>query len=128
MPGFSSRLPVCRYIQPLGLFINNEFVKSSSDDTISVINPTNEEEITSVYAGNAADIDLAVAAARAAFDSPEWSEITPQDRGGLLYKLADLVESNAKILATIGEPISAYIWYYATNICCRYLVVTSVLS
>ncbi|KAI5808561.1 aldehyde dehydrogenase [Peziza echinospora] len=94
-----------KYIQPLGLFINNVFVKSSSGDTISVINPTNEEEITSVYAGNAADIDLAVAAARAAFDSPEWSEITPQDRGGLLFKLADLVESNAKILATIERSL-----------------------
>lgn len=91
-----------RYIQPLGLFINNEFVKSQSGETLSTINPTTEEEITSVYAADAADVDLAVKAARDAFKDPSWSELTPEARGKLLYKLAELVEKNAETLATIG--------------------------
>lgn len=91
-----------RYTQPLGLFINNEFVRSISGDSLSTINPTNEEEITAVYAADTADVDIAVNAARAAFESSAWSELTPEARGRLLYRLADLIEKNAKILATIG--------------------------
>lgn len=91
-----------RYTQPLGLFIGNKFVRSKSGDTLTTINPTNEEEITSVYAADEADVDTAVDAARAAFESPAWSELTPEARGRLLYKLADLIEENSKILATIG--------------------------
>ena len=78
------------------------FVESKSGDTLSTINPTNEEEITSVYAADVADVDIAVDAARAAFESPAWSELTPGARGRLLYKLADLIEQNSEILATIG--------------------------
>ena len=91
-----------RFTQPLGLFINNEFVQSKSGNTLSIINPTNEEEITSVYSADEADVGLAVDAARAAFENPSWSELTPQARGQLLYKLADLCAKNAKTLATIG--------------------------
>ena len=69
---------------------------------MATINPTNEEEITSVYAADVADVDAAVGAARAAFESPTWTELTPEARGRLLYKLADLIEENSKILATIG--------------------------
>ena len=91
-----------RYTQPLGLFINNEFVRSKSGKTLSTINPTNEEEITSVYAADESDVDIAVNAARAAFEDASWSELTPEARGKLLYKLAELVEKNAETLATIG--------------------------
>lgn len=97
-----SYFDVIRYSQPLGLFINNEFVPSESGSIISSINPTNEEEITAVYAAEAADIDHAVNAARAAFEHSSWADILPHDRGRLLFKLADLVEQHAKVLATIG--------------------------
>lgn len=46
-------------------------------------------------------MDLAVSAARKAFKDPSWREITPTDRGGLLFKLADLVDAHAETLATI---------------------------
>lgn len=100
-----------KYCQPLGLFINNEFVPSKSGSIISSINPTNEEEITGVYAAEAVDIDCAVKAARAAFEHSSWADILPHDRGKLLFKLADLIEQHAKILATIdtwdnGKPYS----------------------
>ncbi|KAG5787013.1 hypothetical protein H9Q69_013915 [Fusarium xylarioides] len=52
------------YKQPTGLFINNEFVRSSNGNKITSINPTNEQEITSVYAASAEDVDKAVRAAR----------------------------------------------------------------
>ncbi|KAF8471688.1 aldehyde dehydrogenase domain-containing protein [Kalaharituber pfeilii] len=100
-----------KYTQPLGLFINNEFVKSRAGGTLTTVNPTNEEEIATIYAAEAEDVDLAVKAARAAFENPEWSDITPEARGALLNKLAGLVEENAKVLATIdtwnnGKPYS----------------------
>ncbi|KAK7219662.1 hypothetical protein V2G26_007665 [Clonostachys chloroleuca] len=66
---------------PTGLFINNEFVKSSAGAKISSINPSNESEITSVEAASPDDIDIAVKAARAAFESPEWRDLPGTDRG-----------------------------------------------
>jgi hypothetical protein len=50
-----------KYSQPRGLFINNEFVKSKSGETISTVNPSNEEEICSVYSAGPEDVDIAVA-------------------------------------------------------------------
>ncbi|KAL6716442.1 mitochondrial aldehyde dehydrogenase [Lecanora helva] len=90
-----------QYKQPLGLFINNEFVKSSSGDKITSINPTDEKEIASVYAASEHDVDAAVKAARAAFKHPSWRDLPPTDRGNLMLKLASLVEENAELLATI---------------------------
>ncbi|CAK7564012.1 MAG: mitochondrial aldehyde dehydrogenase [Sporothrix epigloea] len=89
------------YSQPIGLFINNEWVKSSDGGKLTSINPTNETEITSVYAATAEDVDRAVAAARAALNGPEWGELPATDRGKLMFKLADLVEEHRETLATI---------------------------
>ncbi|KAK7419241.1 mitochondrial aldehyde dehydrogenase [Neonectria punicea] len=96
---------------PTGLFINNEFVKSSSGSKITSINPSDESEITSVEAASAEDVDTAVKAARAAFNSPAWAEISNTERGALMFKLADLIEQNKEILATLetwdnGKPYS----------------------
>ncbi|KAL9015722.1 MAG: hypothetical protein Q9185_006900 [Variospora sp. 1 TL-2023] len=88
-----------KYTQPTGLFINNEFVKSNSGEKITTINPTDEKEITSVQAASAEDVDTAVAAARKAFKT--WREVVPTERGGLMLKLAELVDKHAEILATI---------------------------
>jgi aldehyde dehydrogenase (NAD+) len=96
---------------PTGLFINNEFVKSSAGQLIATINPTDETEICSVYAASADDVDTAVKAARAAFNHESWRELPPTDRGALMHKLASLVEQHAETLATIetwdnGKPYS----------------------
>ncbi|KAF4626061.1 hypothetical protein G7Y89_g12098 [Cudoniella acicularis] len=90
-----------KYIQPTGLLINNEWVKSSNEQKIATINPTDESEITSVYAATADDVDTAVAAARKAFKDPSWRDISPTDRGNLMIKLSDLAAEHAEILATI---------------------------
>ena len=86
---------------PTGLFINNEFVKSSDGEKITSINPTDETEICSVYAASPDDVDKAVKAARTAFNDPSWRDLEATERGKLMYKLADLIEKNLETLATI---------------------------
>merc|ERR1712072_1238274 len=80
-----------KYEQPTGLFINNEFVKGAEGKTFEVINPSTEEVITSVHEATEKDIDIAVAAARKAFEGP-WRKETPENRGKLIVKLANLFE------------------------------------
>ncbi|ERT01520.1 hypothetical protein HMPREF1624_02771 [Sporothrix schenckii ATCC 58251] len=89
------------WTQPLGLFINNEFVKSSNGETIASINPSTEQEICSVYAASTQDVDTAVKAARAAFRNPSWKRLSGTERAAMMYRLADLVGQNAELLATI---------------------------
>ncbi|CEL05723.1 Putative Aldehyde dehydrogenase [Aspergillus calidoustus] len=92
--------PIVKYEQPLGLFINNEFVKGAEGKTFEVINPTNEKVITSVHEATEKDVDTAVAAARAAFEGA-WRQVTPSERGRYLNKLADLMERDIDTLAAI---------------------------
>ncbi|KAF3000919.1 hypothetical protein E8E13_008510 [Curvularia kusanoi] len=87
--------------QPTGLFINNEFVASASGSTLETINPYDETIIAKVAAGDENDIDTAVKVARAAYKSPEWRNLTAAERGALLWKLGDLCEQNAQVLASI---------------------------
>lgn len=96
---------------PTGLFINNEFVKSSSSEKITSINPADESVIAEVEAASADDVDRAVKAARAALTSAEWGGISGTERGYLLYKLADTIEAHKETLATLetwdnGKPYS----------------------
>ncbi|KAI1117487.1 aldehyde dehydrogenase [Nemania sp. NC0429] len=88
------------YTQPTGLFINNEWVEGVDKKTFEVINPTTEEVICSVSEATEKDVDIAVAAARKAFETT-WYTTTPQQRGIYLTKLADLVEQNADLLAAV---------------------------
>ncbi|KAG7423144.1 Aldehyde dehydrogenase [Fusarium oxysporum f. sp. raphani] len=89
-----------KYTQPLGLFINNEWVLSSSGETIETLSPADESIIAAVQAATTEDVDRAVQAAREAFDGP-WSDVAPTARAKLLHKFADLVEEHAEVLATI---------------------------
>ncbi|QKX53116.1 uncharacterized protein TRUGW13939_00190 [Talaromyces rugulosus] len=88
------------YEQPLGLFINNEFVKGADGKTFETINPHDEKVITAVHEGTEKDVDIAVKAARTALEG-EWKHVTPSQRGRLLTKLADLLEENIETLAAI---------------------------
>jgi len=89
-----------KYEQPTGLFINNEWVKGVDGKTFETINPTNEEVICSVHEATEKDVDIAVAAARKAFEGP-WKKVTPEDRGKMLVKLSELIEKNADLLAAV---------------------------
>ena len=92
------------------LYINGEFVASSSADTIDVIDPATTEVIGRVADASAVDVDRAVKAARAAFDDGPWKQVTAQDRGRVLFELARIVRDRAGELAEIethnsGKPI-----------------------
>lgn len=92
------------------LFINGRFEDADSGKCFSSINPANQSVLAEVAAGDATDIDRAVAAARAAFNKGVWSEETPQNRKAVLLKLADLIRSNLDELALLdsmdmGKPV-----------------------
>lgn len=73
----------------------------TTDHTDSGFFLRTEEEICSVFAATAEDVDTAVAAARRAFKDPAWRLLSGTERGSLLSKLADLVAQHARTLATI---------------------------
>uniref|UniRef100_A0A6G1S4D6 Retinal dehydrogenase 1 n=1 Tax=Aceria tosichella TaxID=561515 RepID=A0A6G1S4D6_9ACAR len=81
------------------LFINNEFVNSSSGKTFATINPANLEEIAQVQEANAADVDRAVEAARVAFTT--WRHVDASARGELMYRFAELINRDANYLASL---------------------------
>jgi len=89
-----------KYQQPTGLFINNEWVKGVDGKTFETINPTTEEVICSVSEATEKDVDIAVAAARKAFEG-SWRKETPQQRGIYLVNLANLLEKNLDLLAAV---------------------------
>ncbi|CCE78562.1 Piso0_001188 [Millerozyma farinosa CBS 7064] len=89
-----------KYVQPTGLFINNEFVKPHQGKAFEVVSPSSEEVITSVYESREDDVDEAVHYAQSAFNS-DWNRADPAQRGRALYKLADLIEENAETIAGI---------------------------
>ncbi len=93
------------------LLINNRWVPSQSGKTFATVNPTTGEVICEVAEADAADVDLAVKAARAAYDRGPWRTTSGRERGRLLTRLADLIEKNADELARLesldnGKPYS----------------------
>ncbi|XP_028556579.1 aldehyde dehydrogenase family 2 member C4-like [Dendrobium catenatum] len=88
-------------IQFTKLFINGQFVDSVSGKTFETRDPSNGEVIASVAEGDKADVDLAVKAARNAFDNGAWPRMSGYERGRIMMKFADLIEEHAEELATI---------------------------
>ncbi|KAK8040172.1 Aldehyde dehydrogenase [Apiospora rasikravindrae] len=110
-----------------GLFINNQFVKGSSSETLDSIDPATEEPICSVEVATSADVDTAVQAARAAFNNPDWRDLTPEQRAKLLNKVADLIEAHKEELFTlqamdVGKPFPSSMHFEAHHTvgCLRY--------
>ena len=90
------------------LLINGEWVPAEGGETFETFNPANGEKLADCANASPADIDRAVAAARAAF--PAWAAKSPQERAALLLKVADLIDENAARLAMVetldnGKPI-----------------------
>jgi len=75
------------------LFINNEWRPAASGKRFPVVNPATEEALAEVAAGDAADVDHAVRAAKACFESAAWRDLSARKRGRLLFKAADLLEA-----------------------------------
>ncbi len=85
---------------PSKMFINGDWVESSSGETAEVVNPATEEVIGAVAKGSPEDVDRAVDVARAAFDDA-WFDSTPAERSAMLHKLADAMEADAAELSRI---------------------------
>ncbi|HEV8400529.1 MAG TPA: aldehyde dehydrogenase family protein [Gemmatimonadales bacterium] len=75
------------------LFINNEWRPAAAGKRFPVVNPATEEVIADVAAGDAADVDNAVRAAKACFESAAWRDLSARKRGRMLSKAADLLEA-----------------------------------
>jgi betaine-aldehyde dehydrogenase len=91
-------------------YINGGWVGSSSRETFPVYDPSTEEVIAQVAASGTSDVDRAVKAARTAFDSGPWPATSAQDRGRILFRLAEKIRQNSALLAEIecrntGKPI-----------------------
>src|SRR5437588_12556150 len=92
------------------LLIGGKWLDSVSGKTFPTLNPATGEVICQVAEGDKADIDLAVKAARKAFEEGPWPKMTASERGRLLHKLADLIETNKEELAALetldnGKPL-----------------------
>jgi len=83
------------------LFIDGKWCQSASGKSFETVDPSTNQVICRVAEGDAADVELAVAAARRAFDSGPWSRMSASERGRLIYKVADLIESHQEELAAL---------------------------
>jgi phenylacetaldehyde dehydrogenase len=93
------------------MLINGKWVDAASGKTFPTYNPATGDVLANVAEGDKEDINRAVAAARAAFDSGPWSKATPSKRAKLMWKLADLIEKHAEEFAQLesldnGKPVN----------------------
>jgi aldehyde dehydrogenase (NAD+) len=111
-----------------GLFINGEFVDPKDGERFKTVNPANEEVLAEVAAAGPSDVDSAVAAARAAYETV-WRDLPGRERAKYLFRIARLIQERARELAVLesidnGKPIresrdvdvplvAAHFFYYA---------------
>ena len=93
------------------MLIDGKWVEARSGKTFEVEDPATQEIIAHVPAGDKADIDLAVKAARKAFETGPWSRMSATQRGKLIWKLGDLLEANIEQFAMLetldnGKPLA----------------------
>ena len=89
------------------MLINGKWVDAASGKTFPTFNPATGEVLAHVAEGDREDIDRAVKAARAAFETGPWSKLTASERGRLIWKLADLLEENLEEFANLETSITA---------------------
>ena len=91
--GFLGRTPL--------MLIDGKMVPAVSGKTFAVYNPATGSVVANVPEGGKADVDLAVTAARRAFDEGRWAKITRSERGRILWRIADLIERDLEELAEL---------------------------
>ncbi len=96
-----AKRPAAPAVRQTRLLINNQWVDPTDGGTFETYNPATGEVIAKVAAAGPGDVDRAVKAARKALESGPWSTMDAADRGRLLFKLADLVEKEARDLAAL---------------------------
>jgi acyl-CoA reductase-like NAD-dependent aldehyde dehydrogenase len=111
-----------------GLYIGGEMVEPTDGTRFKTVNPATEEVLSEIAAAGPEDVDRAVAAARAAYESP-WSRLPARARGKYLYRIARILQERSRELAVLesidnGKPIresrdvdlplvAAHFFYYA---------------
>lgn len=86
--------------QPLGLFIDNEFVSSTQGEKYDTFNPSTMTKIASFYIGDEEDVNKATISSRKAFDGI-WSKTSPRERNALLRKLGELIKRDKEKIALL---------------------------
>ena len=103
--------PASRFLeQSKRMLIDGEWVHARNGNTFEVFDPALGDVIADVPAGDAEDVDLAVAAARRAFEDSDWSRMTASDRGRVIWRIGDLILEHADEIAEIesmdnGKPV-----------------------
>lgn len=97
------------------MLINGAWVAAQSGATLETKDPATGKVLATIPKGEKADVDAAVAAARASFESGVWSKMTPDDRGRILWKISELIEANIDELAELetldqGKPLFVGRW------------------
>ena len=93
------------------LYIDGKWVDSKSGKTFEVEDPATGKQIATCAAGDSTDIDLAVKAARKAFDAGKWTSIPTNERGKIIWKIGDLIDKHTEELAQLesldnGKPVT----------------------
>ena len=97
--------------RPRKMFIDGKWVEAASGKTFPTYNPATGEVLAQVAEGDREDIERAVKAARRAFESGAWPEMSASQRGRLIWKLGDLIEEHLEEFAQLesldnGKPLS----------------------
>src|SRR6478752_2282172 len=97
--------------KPRKMLINGNWVEAVSGKTFPTYDPSTGEVLATIAEGDRADIDLAVKAARKAFDEGPWRKMTPSERGRLIWKLGDLIDQHLEEFAFLesldnGKPLT----------------------
>ena len=93
------------------MLIGKDWVEAINGATFPVYNPATGQVMAQVAEGRKEDIDLAVKAARKAFEEGPWSRVTPSERGKMIWRLADLLEKHIEEFAQLesldnGKPLT----------------------
>jgi len=83
------------------MFIGGQWTEAKSRKTFETLDPGDGRTIAAVAAGDKADVDRAVEAARASFQKSGWATLPANDRAVLLHRLADLIDRHATIISQI---------------------------
>lgn len=98
-------------LHPFGHYIAGRWTVPSTGSWLDLTDPSTGESVGRIPAGSGDDISAAVQAARAAFDTGDWSGRAPSERAAVLREAARLVSERADLLATVesidsGKPIN----------------------
>src|SRR3989475_7072000 len=91
-------------VRDLGLYIAGKSVPASSNETADVLDPATNRPFARVASGSRDDVNAAVEAARAAFDSPDWRAPDPSKRGRVLWLPRQQARDHFYALSLLGAP------------------------